>query len=184
VAFVTASGKNLKDMCATHVISDSPFFNIFAVQHLSIFRENEALELISQPSYECGVPLEALANEIIHEGGCYPFFLQMMCSAWFEFLDGEGLKADEFKGKKIPREVINIFKEEALPHFEYILEIFHKQEIGVFKQIIQDKQPDPDSLYVEQLEKKGYLIRGEDDSFKPFSNQFAVFLKRRLSSAG
>ncbi|MEJ2665364.1 MAG: adenylate/guanylate cyclase domain-containing protein, partial [Spirochaetia bacterium] len=55
LAFVTASGRNLKDMCVTHEISDSPFFNIFTVQNVGLFRSDEAYELICGPSAQNGI---------------------------------------------------------------------------------------------------------------------------------
>lgn len=181
VAFVTASGRNLKDMCVTHEISDSPFFNIFAVQNVGLFKQDEAYALITESSAQNGIPLEPIRHEIVEQGGLYPFFLQILCSAWYEYLESEGLAAQDLADKKIPKEVVNMFREEAEPHFEYVLETFHKQEIEIFKTILSGKQPEPYSVYTEQLEKKGYIVCEEPDVYKPFSVQFELFLKRRLS---
>ena len=105
VSFVTASGRDLKDMCVTHEISDSPFFNIFSVQHVGLFQRQEAEELIRTPSEARGIPLAPLSDAILEMGGLYPFFLQMACAAWFDSLEAEGAKAEEFAGKQIPRDV-------------------------------------------------------------------------------
>ncbi|MBN1797371.1 MAG: hypothetical protein JW822_02260 [Spirochaetales bacterium] len=180
VAFVTASGRNLKDMCVTHEISDSPFFNIFAVQNVGLFKENEAYALITEPSAENGLPLAPLKKDIMEHGGLYPFFLQILCSAWFEYLEIEGLSAEEMVDKKMPKDVVDMFREEAEPHFEYVLETFHKQEIHILKTILSGGKPDPQSVYTELLEKKGYIVCGEQEEYKPFSVQFELFLKRRL----
>ncbi len=180
MAFVTATGRNLKDMCVTHEISDSPFFNIFTVQNVGLFKADEAHELITGPSAHNGLPLEPLKAEILDQGGRYPFFLQMLCSAWFEFLESEGLKASDFTGGKMPREVENLFREEAEPHFEYILETLQEQEIGCLKTVIAGGAPDPQSVYTELLEKKGYIVCGEQNEYKPFCAQFELFLRRRL----
>jgi class 3 adenylate cyclase len=181
VAFITTSARNLKDMCVSHEISDSPFFNIFSAQHPGLFKEAEARLLIDKPSAEWGIPLQPLAGPILAMGGLYPFFLQMACSSWYEYLEMEELKARDFVDKQPPRDVIQAFKEEAEPHFEYIWETLPREEQAVFKGLLSGKNPETDSVSVDTLEKKGYLTRTADDTLKPFSQQFAAFLKRRIS---
>jgi hypothetical protein len=180
VAFVTASGRNLKDMCVSHQISDSPFFNIFAVHHLGLFKETEALQLIEKPSEQWGIPLAPVAGTILEQGGLYPFFLQMACSSWFEYLDCEEANAEDFVGKKIPKEVLDMFREEAKPHFEYVFETFLDEEREVFRLIAEGKNPEHSSQSVEMLERKGYIIRNEDDSFGCFSAEFEIFIKKQF----
>jgi len=136
LAFVTASGRNLKDMCLTHEISDSPFFNIFAAQNLGLFREKEAYALITDPSKQCGVSLEPLTKQILSLGGLYPFFLQMACASWYDYLESEELEAKEFQN--VPREVLEFFRQEAEPHFEYIAETLGTGERDVIKQVLQN----------------------------------------------
>jgi class 3 adenylate cyclase len=181
LAFVTASGRNLKDMCVTHEISDSPFFNIFSVQNVGLFREDESRELVTGPSATAGVPLEPVQDQIMSEGGCYPFFLQMMCASWFDFLSNEGRKADEFAGKKSPREVLDMFREEAEPHFEYVAETFTAEERTVMKNVVAEKMVDRETPAVEQLAKRGYLIERGDGTAAPFSLEFARFLKKHFA---
>jgi len=48
----------------------APVFNIFAVQHLGPFLEEEARMLIRRPSLERGIPLEPLEEPILAMGGC------------------------------------------------------------------------------------------------------------------
>ncbi|MBN1525406.1 MAG: hypothetical protein JW904_13035 [Spirochaetales bacterium] len=181
LAFVTASGRNLKDMCVTHEISDSPFFNIFTVQNVGLFSEKEAAELIAGPSVESRVPLAPLTESIIAEAGCYPFFLQMMCGAWFEYLDAEGAMAEEFTSKPAPKEVIALFKEEAEPHFEYIAETFSKEEEKLCRQIADQKPVATDSPVAEQLLRRGYCIEDEQRGLRLFGSQFELFLKKYYS---
>jgi class 3 adenylate cyclase len=176
VAFITASGRNLKDMCVSHEISDSPFFNVFSVQHLGLFRRSAAETLISEPSAAAGIALEPVSSQILACGGLYPFFLQMACSAWFEFLESENLQAEEFRGGKTPREVLGIFREEAEPHFEYVLETLPKEEIEALTAVLAGKNPDSDAA--EALERKGYLQSAEEGGFQPFSQEFQRFATR------
>jgi class 3 adenylate cyclase len=176
VAFITASGRNLKDMCVSHEIADSPFFNVFAVQHLGLFRRSTAETLISEPSAAAGISLEPVNSQILACGGLYPFFLQMACSAWFEFLESEELQAEEFRGHETPREVLDIFREEAGPHFEYVLETLPKEEIEALKAVLTGKSPEPAAA--ESLERKGYLQPAEGEVFLAFSQEFHRFAAR------
>jgi serine/threonine-protein kinase len=177
VAFVTASGRNLKDMCVSHEIADSPFFNVFSVQHLGLFRRSAALALIAEPSTAAGFPLEPVSAQILDCGGLYPFFLQMACSAWFEFLESEQLQAAEFGDRQTPREVLEIFREEAEPHFEYVLETLPREEVRAMKAVLNGKDPEPAAA--ESLDRKGYLQAAEGGGYRPFSEEFLRFAARR-----
>lgn len=181
LAFITASGKNLKDMCVSHEISDSPFFNIFAVHYINLFTDKEAGKLISGPSKERGHPLEPLTGQIIKTGGLYPFFLQMCCSAWFDFLDTEESPASDYKDSKTPREVLNMFREESYPHFEYVCETLEKAELEILKDLVQGKTVDIESYPAEMLERKGYMTRDKDDIPAVFCKEFEIFIKKRYS---
>jgi class 3 adenylate cyclase len=181
VGFVTASGKNLKDMCVSHQISDSPFFNIFSVLYVGLFGQTEARLLVCNPSAESGLQLEPVSERIIADGGLYPFFLQIMCAAWYEYLEAEGKRAEDFAGKETPREVLSFFREETEPHFEYVLETFHARERDILRTIVSEKSPDIDDPYFELLERKGYILREENGIAKPFGKEFGYFLKKRFS---
>ncbi|MBN2350981.1 MAG: adenylate/guanylate cyclase domain-containing protein [Spirochaetales bacterium] len=181
LAFVAASGRNLKDMCVTHEISDSPFFNIFAVQHVGLFSEDEAKELVTVPSAAAGAPLAPLADGIIGEAGRYPFFLQMLCSSWYEYLTAEEKAAADFSGKRPPREVLDVFREEAEPHFEYVAETWTDEERAFMRDVVGEKAVDPAAPACEQLCKRGYLVERSDGSPEPFSAQFGLFLKKHFT---
>jgi hypothetical protein len=180
VGFITASARNLKDMCVSHQIADSPFFNIFAVTHLGLFREEEALALIREPSAARGRPLEPVAPAILGMGGTYPFFLQMACSAWFEYLESEGLEAADLAGKAPPREVLALFREEVEPHFEYVLETLPAEEKQVLADTLSGKSPKAGPAE-EALLRKGYLRPLPDGACAPFSEEFGRFAGRFLA---
>jgi serine/threonine-protein kinase len=180
VGFVTASARNLKDMCVSHQISDSPFFNIFAVTHLGLFREEEALALIREPSAARGRPLEAASAAVLAMGGTYPFFLQMACSAWFEYLESEDRRAEELTGRPPPPEVLSLFREEAEPHFEYVLQTLPAEEKGALEAVLAGREAEPGPL--EALLRKGYLRSLPEGSPAPFSEEFARFAGRFLKS--
>jgi class 3 adenylate cyclase len=183
LAFVTASGRQLKDMCVTHEIADSPFFNIFTSLHLGVFTEEEADELIRTPSAACGIPLEPLTAHIRAMGGRYPFFLQMACSAWFEYLEAEGLQVEKLAaGSEPPKQVLEVFREEAEPHFEYVLETLPKAEQAALAAVLRGGSPEAEPA--ESLERKGYLVREADEGYQPFSTEFRRFGERSASLGG
>jgi serine/threonine-protein kinase len=176
LAFVTASARPLKDMCVSHQIADSPFFNIFATQHLGLFTEDEGRLLVVEPSQARGVPLAPLADEILTTGGLYPFFLQMACSAWFDFLEMGGEAAAGYAGRPAPREVLEAFREEAAPHFEYVLETLPAGERAALSALVRGGPVN--EAAVESLERKGY-VAALPGGRAPFCREMRRFLERQ-----
>lgn len=178
VSFICVSGRNLKDLCVSKEISDSPFFNIFSQIRVGQFSDREARELITEPSSAREIPLKPVAEQILSMGGKFPFFLQMACCAWFEYLENEEMSAESIENGKIPAEVLRIFREEAFPHFEYILETLPTEEITVLHRAtesplsVESGEPAAESLY-----QKGYLT-DKDNQLSPFSGEFTRFLAK------
>ncbi len=176
VSFVCASGRALKDLCATREISDSPFFNIFSTVHVGLLDASDAVALIAGPSQARGLPLAPLQARILAMGGRYPFFLQMACSAWYEHLEAEGLRAEDCAAGPVPRAVTDVFREEAYPHFEFVMENLPETEAAALRRAAGGARPDPEDPAVRSLERKGYLAR-EGDDLVPFSEEFARFVR-------
>jgi cobalamin biosynthesis Mg chelatase CobN len=103
----------------------------------------------------------------------------MACSAWFEYLESEGRQAEESAGKAPPREVLALFREEAEPHFEYVLETLPPEEKQVLADALSGKRPEPGPAE-DALRRKGYLLpEGDPAAFSEEFGRFAVrFLKR------
>ena len=154
VAYVTSSRIQLQQLCHTKQIADSPFFNIFSSLYLGAFSEAEAMELITIPSASAGIPLEPYADFLLEVGGTYPFFLQIACSALFEYLQF-GDKLDSF-GRE---EVCETIMDEARPHFTYIWERMSDTEHQVFQKISEGKEIDARQRGIlRELIKQGYVI--------------------------
>jgi hypothetical protein len=179
VSYVTASGRALKDMCASHEISDSPFFNIFSIQPLGLLSRREAESLVREPSASRGIPLAPVADSILSMGGCYPCFLQIAACAWYEHLETEGKPAEDFVGAPPPREVLDAFHQEAWPHFEFALETMPDPERETLRRIATGAKPDQAHPATRELERKGYLAR-EGEDLVPFSTEFLQFLRTTL----
>lgn len=177
LGFITASGKNLKDMCFSRAISDSPFFNIFATLNLSLFRKKEAESLICGLSKFGKIDLGPLKEGILSLGGYYPFFLQMACSSWYDFLEEEGKEASGFVKKTTPRQVRDFFREEAEPHFEYILETLPEGERAALKASSAAASLNPEDPFVRELLRKGYLMEDDEGNILPLSKEFLKFFE-------
>lgn len=73
VAFVTASHRDLPELCYKREIAESPFFNIFTRIPLGPMQADEVRQLICQPSSAAGMPLEEHIEKICAWSGHYPF---------------------------------------------------------------------------------------------------------------
>jgi hypothetical protein len=166
-------------MCASHEISDSPFFNIFSIQPLGLLSQEEAELLVREPSEARGIPLASLTGSILSMGGRYPCILQIAASAWFEHLEAEGKQAEAYAGKPAPREVIEAFRDEAGPHFEFALETMSPEERAVMRGCLAGESADPSIAAARDLERKGYLAR-EGEALVPFSSEFVEFVRRAV----
>src|SRR5262249_15557633 len=91
VAYVTSSARDLQELCHTQLIADSPFFNIFTNVFLRAFTRAESVELIRRPSAAAAIPLEGYTKRITEIAGYFPYFLQIACAAYFDYLsENEG----------------------------------------------------------------------------------------------
>jgi len=115
LVLVTATRRELVDLCHSEQIKGSPFFNIFASVVLRPFQPQEAAELVE--AYAHGADL-ALSSEdkdlILTLGGRYPFFVQM---AGYHLVEA---KAGGLPDTVTYKETITCFEEQAAPHFSYL----------------------------------------------------------------
>src|SRR5262249_40291496 len=74
VSYIVTSAQELQGICHSKEIAGSPFFNIFHKLNLTPFVDAEAIELVTKPSRESGVPLETWQNQIISVAGRFPLF--------------------------------------------------------------------------------------------------------------
>ncbi len=164
VAYLTSSADQLQSLCHAKEISDSPFFNIFTNLRLSVFKTEEAKQLIAEPSARAGRPLALYADFVLEIAGCFPFFIQMACSALFSLPKNE--KADYRKAKEI-------FLEEARPHFQEYWERFDESEKAVIAALARGKRPPREHEFAKKdLAQAGFVQDG-----KLFSSLFAEFVR-------
>lgn len=96
---VTATRRELVDLCHSEELKGSPFFNIFANVVLRPFNHSEVLEMLD--GYLQGSPIQFSDREkelVLGLGGSYPFFCQMaghyLVEARIKGLEGDELLKD------------------------------------------------------------------------------------------
>jgi len=157
VAYITSSVKELQKLCHTKEIAVSPFFNIFSSLYLRPFTMREARELITKPSAAAYIPLADYMDAIFQLAGAFPFFLQIVCYAFFDALLIEGeLNEDDIL------EIEWRFLDEARPHFEYIWEQFSPVEKSVCLKLAKGEQIETREQYaLKSLERNGYVKKSQ-----------------------
>jgi serine/threonine-protein kinase len=171
VAYVTSSARDLQELCHTQLIADSPFFNIFTNVYLRSFTRPEALELISRPSAEAGMPLEGYARRIIEIAGYFPYFIQIACSAYFDHLT-------ENDGKLNRQEVEATFLDEAKGQFRFIWDHMGDSGRRCVREFVQHNRVGKEEEHAyEDLKRAGYFIEDERGAHI-FSTLFASVISR------
>ena len=171
VAYLTSSARDLQSLCHTKEISDSPFFNIFSTMRLSVFKDEEARELINLPSASVNRPLEPFADSIVEMAGYFPLFLQMACCHAVEY-------AEETDTDPDMKEVRRRFLEEAYFHYRYFWDRFDTHEQSAIRRIASGREiPAALKHVAEELERRGYLRHTNQDA-GVFSSTFAEFLAK------
>ena len=172
VAYILSSGSELQQLCHTKEIAESPFFNIFSRLPLGPLTRAEAQQLICEPSREAGYNLQNHADFLIDFAGYFPFFLQIACSAFFDYLlDYPDIEAPDLT------EIANLFHQEADQHFRFLWEHFDPLHRTTIHVILEDGEIEPkqgDALM--KLHRDGYLIEN-DGKYRLFSSGFAEYLR-------
>ncbi len=171
VAYVTSSKTELQRLCHSSEIADSPFFNIFTNLYLKPFEREEAVELITRPSEKHGSPLDAFVEEIMELAGLFPFYLQIACSIYFDWLEENPFKPLN------DQEIETRFLEEAGSHFEYFWEHAGSQAREVLTGITEGVQPGPEEVHIcRRFVREGYLVE-EGKELRIFSRVFADYIR-------
>src|ERR1044072_5459064 len=171
VAYVTSSARDLQELCHTQLIADSPFFNIFTNVFLRAFTRKEAFDLIARPSAEAGLPLEGYARRITEIAGYFPYFLQIACSAYFDYLS-------ENEGKLNREEVEATFLDEAKGQFRFIWDHMSDSSRRSIREFVEDGNIEKEQAHAyEDLKRAGYFIE-EDRGPRIFSTLFPSIISR------
>ena len=177
-AYVTTSRLRLQKLCRGTDISESPFFNIFTPVPLGQFDRDEARSLIFTPSEQAGVPFdEQDAEFVLSVAGYHPLFIQMACSALFDYKNRDGKTSRKACGlnHRLFEAVKADFLVEATEHFEQIWQDADESEQQVLCQIALGAEITSQQRYlVREVQRKGYLTNDTPQAL--FSQAFAEFL--------
>lgn len=169
ISFVTSSTRDLHELCIAKSVANSPFFNIFSKIHLGPFNEAEAMELVEKPSSEAGCPLSKYTGSIFSMSGLLPVFIQMACSAFFEYIQSKG----RIKDDSHVAEIEEIFFEEAEPYFRYVWNTLDGHARGICRAVRDGDSIQEDSKNVLiDLIRRGYVLDNVDN-YSLFSTTFA-----------
>lgn len=172
LAYVTASGRDLRTVCHSAQVADSPFFNVFQTVRLRPLARAEATALVTEPSAAAGLPLAPHVEFVLDEmAGTFPFFVQIACAALFEHLD------EQDGGTPDRDAVLERFLEEVDPHFRYVWEQrLSAEERQAMLEASRGRVTSSSSKRVaERLEKEGYIAK-RGGAWTPFSRCFARFV--------
>jgi hypothetical protein len=112
---VTATRRELIDLCHSEEIKGSPFFNIFANIVLRLFKQAEVNELLRCYTRESGLTFGEKEYELAWcLGGGHPLFTQVGGYYLFDGLQ-QGLPPE-----KLEKWVTAQFEQQAAPHFSYL----------------------------------------------------------------
>jgi serine/threonine-protein kinase len=157
-------------MCHNQDISDSPFFNIFSNLPLRMFTDEEAHELICEPSKNEGVPLERHAARIIEIAGYFPLYLQIACSSVFEYLVDHRDREPDWEA------ITTVFREEAHPHFSFVWEHMDEPSRENLRRLAAGKEVSRKYEFLnESLVRRGYL-KEDAGALNLFSEPFRRFV--------
>jgi eukaryotic-like serine/threonine-protein kinase len=166
VAYVTSSKTELQRLCHSSNIADSPFFNIFSTLHLRPFEREEALELITSPSRNAGVPLEPYSEDILQLSGFFPFYIQIACSIYLDWLE------ENPGAEPVLPEIASRFLEEAGPHFEYFWGQCAPECRRFLRSVMKGDSPrQEDADVCRTLMRDGYVLQ-EGPHYRVFSRVF------------
>ncbi len=176
IAFITASHRDLQELCHKSEIAESPFFNIFSHVHLGPLLPTEAAQLIGLPSAAAGLPLEKHLDDLCAWGGHLPFFLQMICSAVFE-------SHNEGGGKWAWQDAEDRFLEEGAVHFRYLWNHFDETQRQLLSQLQFGTSIDSEyQAALRSLARDGYLLQ-QDESYRVFSKGFEPYIEKIATPA-
>ncbi|MDO9088275.1 MAG: TIR domain-containing protein [Anaerolineaceae bacterium] len=190
---ITATRRELVDLCHSNELKGSPFFNIFANIVLRPFSRNEVKELLN--GYLQGTDISFTDQEtelVLSLGGGYPFFSQMAAYYLFE------AKLNKLSEDLLIRDVCHQFDAQSDPHYEYMWNHSSDSEQTILLSLISlQKQTNPDKnsvtlenlaaihsrahLEIPELVKRGLILENKaEGSYHLLSSSFERWITREI----
>ncbi|MBE7552240.1 MAG: protein kinase [Anaerolineales bacterium] len=197
VCYVTASQAHLLELSYAEGVLGSPFFNIFAVQHLGLFSQEEARQLIHQPAQAAGVPFsDGLSEFILELAGPQPMFLNIACFHTFAALTPSPTLPLPGGGGLIPSPTLSLEERELEEvrrkvagelegHFRYYWSKLDEGERRVLAALpgLAPVKNETTQVLIHRLEQQALLVRDERGYCYP-STALADFVRRQAAEPG
>ena len=168
VCFITATMESLDACCPREVVA-SPFPGIFAATYLGSWTKEEYDHFLTRTSERSGAPMQTHADAVSRLAGCFPFYVQMACSFYFDLWRkrGEGTFQDHMDVKLR-------FADEARPYFDRLWKSYLTVSEKVTLAALAHGKKPSDDLILRNLVQKGYVIND-----RIFSSALIDFVLRR-----
>ncbi len=192
---VTATRRELIDLCHSEELKGSPFFNIFANVILRPFSREEVIEMLDGYLSETEFTLSPEEKEIIARlGGGYPFFVQIAGNYMVEARE-KGLQTEA-----AVKDMVDHFDTQAESHFTYMWSHSTESEKIALLAIIALNQQKPSEktittieniakihsrayLDIPELIKRGLLLEDvESGTYRLFSVSLENWIVREISA--
>lgn len=177
IAYVTASQVSLLALIDKGGQLSSPYFNIFMPIHLGIFGEDDARQLIREPSQAAGLEFSRSVEDLILDlAGPHPFFLQIACFHAFE-LSREYSTFSERACRQLEERI----QADLEPHFEYFVSRLNEEELRALVSLVDARHSE---IQTEILEALGHkcLIHVCNGRHSFISRVFASFVRRQIGT--
>jgi class 3 adenylate cyclase len=177
VAYVTASQIPLLALIEEEGQLSSPFFNIFMPIQLCLFGENDARQMIRQPSRSAGIEFDGNTEDFILDlAGPHPFFLQIACFHAFELMS-EYPAFNQWELRELEENV----QADLRPHFEYFTSRLSEEELRALACLLDSEQSGTPTEILEDLERK-CLVRQSNGQYVLLSQAFAHFARQKIGT--
>ena len=112
---VTATRRELVDLCHSEELKGSPFFNIFANVVLRPLHKDEVMEMVAAYLGDTGLKFVQEDREQIYRlAGGYPFFVQI---AGYYLVEAQSMGLSQ---EQVHPQMTQQFQQQADPHFSYM----------------------------------------------------------------
>lgn len=193
---VTATRRELVDLCHSEELKGSPFFNIFANVVLRPFSKEEVYRMLDGYLAETKLTFSEQEKDlVIGLGGGYPFFTQMAGNYLFD------ARQKELQADALLQEVYHNFDAQSDSHFTYMWSHSSESEkitllavISLNRQKASKKStPNMENLAgiharahldVPELVKRGLLLENKSDgAYRLLSSSLERWIAREISAA-
>ncbi len=177
IAYVTASQVPLLALVEEDGQLSSPFFNIFVPNHLGLFSEDDARQMVRGPSQAAGIEFIGDGEDfILGLAGPHPFFLQITCFHAFEILRQHSAFDDQGR-----RQLEEHVQADLKSHFEYFTRRLSEEEQRVLACLLDAEQGKTSMTILRDLERK-CLVRQRNGKYIPVSRAYAHFVRQEIGT--